>query len=120
MFDTGTLRICEYGITSEGGGMPVEGLSVKSTVFYGMRSSSYTRIYQARGADSTVDLVVRVPEEADIKVGDYCIIGNDIDEAKNTQYRVDIVDAVVVRSSLRAQEATLVRSEELYDVIVNE
>ena len=110
MFDSGICTIAEKTETSTGGLMPREQLTPKvSNVFFGIRSISYTRLYEARGADSQIDKLIRVPEEVDVAPEDYVLIAGD-------QFRVDAVSDVIVRRSTRAKELSLVKLEDYFDV----
>lgn len=90
--------------------MPKEQLTpTVNNVFYGDRMISYSRMYEARGADSQLDRLIRVPEGVPVAPDDYVLIGND-------QYRVDAVTDVIVKRSTRARELSLVKLEDYYDV----
>ena len=85
MFDSGICTICYKTEASVAGLMPHEVLTPRTeNVYFGTRSISYTRLYEARGADSSIDKLVRVPEDVSVEPDDYIIIGSD-------QYRVDAV-----------------------------
>ena len=63
MFDSGLCTICTKTETSTNGLMPIETLTPAiSNVFYGDRTISYTRMYEARGANSQIDRLIRIPE----------------------------------------------------------
>ena len=110
MFDSGLCTICTKTETSSGGLMPVEQLTPTVTnVFYGDRTVSYNRLYEARGADSQIDRLIRVPEGVAVAPDDYVLIGSD-------KYRVDAVSDVIVKVSTRARELSLIKLEDLYDV----
>lgn len=110
MFDTGLLSIYELTEEHTDGDMPHDVLTLRSQVFYGERTVTATRLYQARGADSPIDMIVRVPFDTYVKVNWY-VVPNDGD-----QYRVDAVTKIIVASSERALELTLERLGENYDV----
>lgn len=114
MFDSGICTICTKTETSSGGLMPVERLTPTVTnVFYGDRMISYSRMYEARGADSQIDRLIRVPEGVAVAPDDYVLIGTD-------QYRVDAASDVIVKRSTRARELSLVKLEDYYDVAITE
>ena len=113
MFDSGICTICNKTEASVAGLMPHEVLIPRTeNVFFGTRSISYTRLYEARGADSSIDKLIRVPEDVSVEPDDYIIIGSD-------QYRVDAVADVIVRRSPRARELSLVRLEDYLDVVTS-
>lgn len=110
MFDSGICTICDKTEASIGGLMPQELLVPKlNNVYFGTRSISYSRMYEARGADSQIDKLIRVPEDVAVAPDDYIIIGTD-------QFRVDAVNDVIVRRSTRARELSLIKLEDLYNV----
>lgn len=113
MFDSGICTICNKTEASVAGLMPHEVLIPRTeNVYFGTRSISYTRLYEARGADSQIDKLIRVPEDVSVGPDDYIIIGSD-------QYRVDAVADVIVRRSTRARELSLVRLEDYLDVVTS-
>lgn len=113
MFDSGICTICNKTEASVAGLMPHEVLIPRTeNVYFGTRSISYTRLYEARGADSSIDKLIRVPEDVSVGPDDYIIIGSD-------QYRVDAVADVIVRRSTRARELSLVRLEDYLDVVTS-
>lgn len=110
MFDSGLCTICNKTETSNNGLMPVETLTpVVENVYYGDRTISYTRIYEARGADSQIDRLIRIPEDVPVFSDYYVLIGDE-------QFRVDAVSDVIVARSTRAKELSLIKLEDLYNV----
>lgn len=110
MFDSGICTICDKTEVSVNGLIPVERLiPTVPNVFYGERTVSYTRLYEARGADSQIDKLIRIPAEVSVFPDMYVLIGAD-------QYRVDAVSGVIVARSTRAKELTLVKLEDYYDI----
>ena len=106
MFDTGLLTLCLKHTVTGGGAMPVEKLAPYGRSFYGERTVSYSRMYEARGAES----LVRVPFDTQIRPNSYVVLeGGD-------QFRVDAVAPVIVRRDVRAVELTLIRLDELLDL----
>lgn len=110
MFDTGLLTICTKRTTTTAGAMPAETLETVRHAYYGERTVSHSRLYEARGADCRVDKLVRVPFDTDVLPDQYAMFED------GSQYRVDAVLDVIVKRSTRAKELTLVRLEELLDV----
>ena len=110
-FATGKLNLYDLGKTKlYAGGMPKERLIFKDWTYYGIQTISYSRIYEAMGADTQIDAVVRVPADFSVKRGEYVILED------GDQYRVEIVRPIVVASYVRALELTLIRLEDRYDV----
>lgn len=110
MFDSGLLTICDLQQVAVNGGMPTKSLVEKGRAFYGNRTISVSRMYQAMGADRQIDKLVRVPFDTDVLPDDYIVFEDD------TQFRVDAVTDVIVRRDLRAVELTLIKLGENYDV----
>lgn len=103
MFDTGLLTVCDLVEESVNGGKPVKRLEKKCAAYYGERTVSAARLYQARGADCEIDLLVRVPFDTDVKTDDYVVLEN------GDQFRVDFVSKVLVGYTCRALELTLIK-----------
>lgn len=111
MFDSGICTIYTKTETSVGGLMPREVLTQKvGGVYFGERTISYSRLYEARGVDSQIDRLVRIPEDVSVDPDDYLIING-------AQYRVDAVNDVIVKRSTRARELSLVKLEDYFDVV---
>lgn len=110
MFDTGLLKIYKRTATVSNGMMPVEGLELKGSAFFGDRTVSYSRTYEAAGVDRKIDRLVRVPFDTEVEV-DWIVV------IEGEQFRVDVASDVVVGYSVRAKELTLVRLEGYLDII---
>lgn len=114
MFDTGILKLCELHEVAENGGMPTETLVQYGASYYGERTVTASRLYQARGADCQIDKIVRVPFDTVVKTNDYVITED------GEQFRIDIVDKIIVRRDTRALELTLIKLGENYNVTLTE
>ena len=114
MFDSGLLRVCELSQVAVNGGMPVETLTETAKAFYGNRTVSAARMYQAFGADRQIDKLVRVPFDTEVQPENYVVFEN------GEQFRVDAVNEVIVRRDLRALELTLIKLEGNYNVVFAE
>lgn len=110
MFDSGLLFICELSHVTENGGMPIEVLTEKRKAYFGDRSISVNRMYQAYGADKQIDRLVRVPFDTEVQPNDYVVFEN------GEQFRIDDKNDVFVRRDLRAVELTLIKLGENYNV----
>lgn len=95
------------------GGMPKQTLSYVGWTYYGDKTISFSRRYEARGADAPCDRVVRVPIDVNVEVGMYVILED------SQQYRIDALSPIIVATNYRATELTLARVEALYDVASN-
>lgn len=114
-FATGALTLYELGTTQPiHGGMPKEVLISIGWTYYGERTVSHTRLYEAFGADRKIDKVVRIPDRVMAKVGWYVILED------GNQYRIDAVSPVIVATNIRATELTLIRVEDRYDIDTND
>jgi len=114
-FASGALGIYELGTTQlTTGGMPKESLTELGWTYYGDRTISHSRLYEARGADCKIDKLVRIPDRVTVQVGWYVI------PEDGEQYRIDAVSPVIVASNVRALELTLVRVEDRYDITTND
>ena len=110
-FATGKLNLYQITTTQHTeGGKPVELLELLSWTYYGEKTVSYTRLYEARGADSRCDKVIRIPADVDAKTNQYVILED------GEQYRIDNVAKVIVATNVRAKELTLIRLEARYDI----
>lgn len=110
-FATGKLNLYDLEYSQAyTGGMPKETLKYVSWTYYGERTVSYSRLYEARGADAPCDKVVRIPADVATAVGRYVILED------GEQYRIDAVSTIIVASNVRAKELTLARLEDRYDV----
>ena len=113
-FATGKLTLYDLGTSQTiSGGMPKQVLVSKDWTWYGVQTASYSRIYEALGADTKVDMVVRVPADFGALRGEYVVLEDGF------QYRIDIVRPIVVGSYVRAKELTLIKLEEFYDIATN-
>ena len=111
MNDGGKLKLYTLENTGVDGMMPVEQLVEYGGFFFSKRTVGYNRMYAAMGANTQVDVLVRVfgvlflPETVK-----YAIL--DID-GSSIQYRIDGRQAIVEKD---AYDLSLVRLEEFYDI----
>lgn len=110
MFDSGLCSFARLETIAIDGGMPTETLVEYAQAFYGNRTVSASRMYEAFGADRQIDRLVRVPFDTTVSPNDYAVFED------GTQYRVDAVSDVYVKRDLRAVELTLIKLEENYNV----
>lgn len=76
MFDSGTIKVCTLTNISLNGRMPKEVLTVMNKYWFEMRTIGINRQYLAKGVNEQVDLVVRVPRDDKIRIGQYAVLGN--------------------------------------------
>ena len=105
MFDTGILTIHALTVVSNDGEKPEEVLTSNGASYYGERTVSASRLYEALGADVHIDKLVRVPFDTNVQVNQYV----NLEDGK--YYRVVVVSPVIVRRDMRALELTLERAE---------
>lgn len=123
MFDSGLLRVCELSQVAENGGMPVETLTETAKAFYGNRTVTAARMYQAFGADRQIDKLVRVPFDTEVQPDNYVVFEN------GEQFRIESATEVFPYSTSgnmqsaynsRAIELTLIKLGENYNVVFAE
>lgn len=111
MRDDGILTFYELTNVAADGRMPVEKLVSAGTAYYGRRQIGVQRLYAARGANASIDVLVRCYNTPTVPKGTkramFVILEDDY------QYRID---AVQEQPDLDAVDLTLVRLEDFYDV----
>lgn len=85
MYDSGTLKVCNLTDIAENGTMPKQILSVVNKYWFEMRTIGINRRYLAKGVNENIDLLVRIPRDNNIEIGQYAVLGN------NDQYRISNV-----------------------------
>lgn len=110
MRDGGILTLYELVNVAEPGAMAVDELRATGTAFYAYRTTGVTRRYQAKGAHSEYDYVVRCFNMSGLPDGTaYCIL----DDGTTDQYQIDIAEPIVDENAV---DLTLIRLEDLYAV----
>ena len=107
MRDAGILTLYSLVSTTTTGDAPVEKLEALGTAFYAEKTIGFNRIYAARGANESIDMVVRcyntdVPYEAKYAI---------LEDGK--QYQIAVKQKIVDED---ATDLTLNRLEDYYDV----
>lgn len=110
MRDDGVVFICDLTDTSVNGRMPVEVLEPVSKYWFQLRTVGINRQYMAKGVNEQVDLLLSVPFDPSIRIGQYAMLGN------GEQYRIDTVSHFRDETELRRTEIALSRVEEYYAV----
>lgn len=82
MYDSGTLKVCNLIDIAENGSMPKEILCPINKYWFEMRTIGINRRYLARGVNENIDLLVRIPSDNKIEIGQYAVLGN------GDQYRI--------------------------------
>lgn len=109
MRDGGLVHFYALVNTAAPGAMPVKRLNETGTAFFAYRIAGVTRRYQAKGAGSEFDFVVRCFNMTRLPEGtQYAIIDGD-----SRQYQIDIAEPIV---DFDALDLTLIRLGELYEV----
>lgn len=83
MRDSGVLYICELTNIACNGLMPKEVLKKVSKYWFEMRTVGINRQYLAKGVNEQVDLLVRIPRDLKVRIGEYVMLGN------GSQYHID-------------------------------
>lgn len=86
MRDSGTLFICSLVNVADRGLMPKEVLHKVSKYWFEKRTIGISRFYEAKGVNEQVDLLVRIPPDNNIEIGQYVVLGN------GDQYRITMVN----------------------------
>ena len=107
MRDMGILTIYDLVSTSAAGDTPVEKLEALCKAYYAEKTVGYNRIYAARGANESIDMVVRCYNTDVPYSGKYAILED------GNQYQISVKQKIVDED---ATDLTLVRLEGYYDV----
>lgn len=109
ILDSGIITVCELKNTASKGDMPKETLVPICQQYYGARTVSYARQYQAKGVNEQVDILARIWDEGyQIRIGMYAII-------EDNQYRItNIAQALDDDTNLRIYDLSLERLDDLY------
>lgn len=110
MKDGGVLYICELLNLADNGQMPVQTLVQKQRFWFENRVIGLSRQYQAKGVNEQVDMVVRIPFDTNVRIGEYAVLGN------GHQFRIDNVTPIFDDEALKLTELTLSRLNKNYDV----
>lgn len=113
LFDAGILTLCQLENTAPPGDMPQDRLVPLRKCFYGERTVGYGRQYAARGVNEQVDILARIWQDREARVGMYAVLEN------GGQYRVDNVQQLVDEDGLRVTDLTLERMDALYELAAN-
>ena len=120
--DDGVLFICNLTESNLNGDMPKQVLSRISKYWFRIDTIGINRQYLARGVNQQVDLLVSIPFDNKIVIGQYVVLGN------GEQYHIDMVshfeDNPTTRNNqernyLRRTQLTLSRVENYYDLAEN-
>lgn len=76
MRDSGVLFVCSLINTAENGLMPKQVLKKVSKYWFERRTIGISRMYEAKGVNEQVDLLVRIPPDNNIRIGQYVMLGN--------------------------------------------
>ena len=111
-FDDGILTVYNVKNIAQAGDRPVMGLEEKGKYYFGYSQIGVTRYYKAMQANQDVSALVAVPGWNDIKNTDVIII----QEQKETQYQVGLVQPELDENGLRIMRITLERLGQAYEV----
>lgn len=110
MKDAGVLFICELENVQQNGLMPVQMLTKVAKYWFEMRTIGLSRQYQAKGVNEQVDLLVRIPYDNSVRIGEYVVLGDE------SQYHIDNTTPIINDDGLRQTELTLSRLDKNFDV----
>lgn len=130
MYDSGTFKLCNLENIAENGLMPKQVLNVVNKFWFEMRTIGINRQYLAKGVNERVDLLIRIPRNDNIEIGQYAVLGNgeqyritNITHGYNDAYYTRIVNKEFYRGyntvhivDLDYTEITLMKIEEYYEV----
>lgn len=119
MLDSGIAVVCGLENVANPPFMPSMKLVEKTRGYFGFRTVGVQRFYQAAGADRTIDALVRMVYDPEIKRGLYAVLYTDMDNPANgEQYRIARAEMVEDEDDLRMIDLTLERDGNRYDVAV--
>ena len=107
MRDAGILKLYNLVCTTTSGDAPVEKLQEVGSAFYAEKTVGYNRIYAAKGANESIDKVVRC-YNTDVPYSAKYVVLED-----GNQYQISVKQKIVDED---ATDLTLVRMEDYYDV----
>ena len=107
MRDAGILKLYNLVCTTTSGDAPVEKLQEVGSAFYAEKTVGYNRIYAARGANESIDAVVRCYNTEVPHSAKYAVLED------GNQYQITVKQKIVDED---ATDLTLVRLEDYYDV----
>lgn len=110
LLDSGTLQICRLDNEAGAGDMPRDRLVPLRAHYYGERAVGYGRQYAAKGVNEQVDMVARIWQDREARIGMYAVTDG------GNQYRIDNVQQLFDEDGLRVTDLTLSRLEALYDI----
>lgn len=110
LLDSGVLTLCRLENTAPDGAMPRMRLVPVKRCYYGERTVGYNRQYAARGVNEQIDLLARIWQDRDARVGMYAVLDH------GGQYRISNAQQLQDDDGLRVTDLTLERIDALYDV----
>lgn len=112
LLDSGVVKICKIVSTTNAGKMPAETLTEVCTQFYGERTVGYSRMYAAMGVNEQVDMLVRIWQDRQVRVGMVAVLEN------NEQLRINGVQQTIDEDGIKVTDLSLARLEANYDITV--
>lgn len=110
MIYDGLLTLYTLQNVAEKGLMPKDVLVEIGREYYGVRTVGVTRYYAALGANQSIDMLVRIWRNTEVKTGDYAVLEDE------NQYRINFIQHTTDEDGLNVTDLTLVRLESNYDV----
>lgn len=110
LLDSGLLTLCRLENAAAPGDMPKEHLVPLRQCFYGERTVGYGRQYAARGVNEQIDILARIWQDRQARVGMYAVLEN------GEQYRINNAQQLLDEDGLRVTDLSLERMDALYDL----
>lgn len=115
--DGGVVTFCYLTNTAEDGDKPLYKLLPFSKAYFAYRTISYRRLYEARGANEEVDLLIRAWRDPKVCRGQYAVLSQSVNDG---QYEIRMVQHTVDEDNLQVSDITLQKVDQLYDVLTDE
>lgn len=127
MRDDGVLFVCNLVNKAANGDMPQEELNIQNKYWFENRTIGFSRFYTAHGVNQRVDMLVRIPWDMKVQIGQYAVLGNGeqyritmVSHGQDSFQRTKMIDSKYYRqpeiTGLKYTELTLTRMENNYAV----
>lgn len=111
LFNDGVVFPATLSNTAPNGRKPVMQLTKVNKYWFSERTIGYNRQYMAKGANEQIDMLIRIKQDRNIRIGMYAILGN------GDQFRIENVQHIIDdENMLRYTDLTLARLEDYYDI----
>lgn len=114
MRDDAIITICRLTNTAEPGAMPKEVLTEVLTAYGEERAVGYNRFFAAVGANTQIDVMIRIWRHPGINTGMYAVLSQ---SGNDGQYRIIQAQNVLDDDGLKVCDLSLQRLEDFYDLV---